>query len=66
MRKMIEEVCGEPLRQKGSHRTYEGPDGVKFTFSFQDGDELRPSMVQLVLTRDLGLTKDEARARLSR
>jgi predicted RNA binding protein YcfA (HicA-like mRNA interferase family) len=49
------------LRQKhGSHRIYQNAAGHTFAFAFHRGDEVGPRLVLQVLTRDVGLTREEA------
>ncbi len=49
------------VRQKGSHRRLESPNGYPpLTFAFHDGDSLPPGAVRKVLCKDVGLTEEEA------
>ncbi len=65
LERIIEAVCGAPVRQKGSHRQYRSPNGGgTFTFAFHGSDTVGPHLVRRILVRDVGLTKDEAKARV--
>jgi len=65
LERIIEAVCGAPVRQAGSHKQYRSPNGGgTFTYGFHGSDTVSPHMVRRILLRDLGLTKDEAKARV--
>lgn len=52
-------------RQSGSHATLESSNGYPtLHFAFHDNTTLPPGLVRKILTRDVGLTEDEARALL--
>lgn len=60
---IVKETCGEPIRRTGSHRTYVGPNGP-FTFAFHAGDAVAPHLVKRILSVNLGLTRDESKAKV--
>lgn len=64
LEKIIESVCGAPVRQTGSHRQYRSPNGGTFTYAFHGSDTVGPALVRRILVRDVGLTMDEAKARV--
>lgn len=47
-------------RQKGSHRHFTAPGRARITISHADGDDVAPGLSRKVLTREAGLTEDEA------
>ncbi len=48
-------------RQRGSHRRLESPNGYPpVLFSFHDGTTIAPGAVRKVLTKDVGLSEEEA------
>jgi predicted RNA binding protein YcfA (HicA-like mRNA interferase family) len=48
-------------RQRGSHRTLRSAAGYPVLhFSFHDGTTIPPGVVRKILTRDVGLTEQEA------
>ncbi len=49
------------LRQTGSHRRLISDDYPPLTFAFHDGDTVPPGLVRKILTKDVGLSDDEAR-----
>jgi predicted RNA binding protein YcfA (HicA-like mRNA interferase family) len=58
--RIVRKLCGDPIRQKGSHRTFQGRNG-QFTFAYHDGAEVSGSIVRRVLIVDIGLSPEEAR-----
>lgn len=54
------------VRQEGSHRRLEAPAHPPLTFAHHGGVEISPGLVRKILTKDVGLTDEEARALLSR
>lgn len=51
----------EVVRQRGSHRKLESPNGYPpLGFSFHDGVTIGPGAVKKVLTGDVGLGTEEA------
>lgn len=58
--RIVEKYCGPPIRQKGSHRRYQGRV-VRFTFAYHDGAEVSGNNVRRVLIEDVGLSETEAR-----
>lgn len=73
MRKVLERICGAPIKKpgggkrgKGSHSHYVNPDnGKKLMFSYHDQASVNGGIVRQMLTRDLGLTLEEARRALT-
>lgn len=61
----------EPLgytctRQGGSHATMTSSNGYpKLLFAFHDNDTLAPGLVRTILTKQVGLAEEQARALLS-
>lgn len=51
----------EVTRRKGSHRVLDAPGRPRLIFAFHDGQTVGPAMVKKILTRDVGLTEDQAR-----
>jgi predicted RNA binding protein YcfA (HicA-like mRNA interferase family) len=50
------------VRQRGSHRTLESPNGYpQLIFSFHDRQEIPPRVVKKILVQDVGLDEDHAR-----
>ena len=65
LERIIEAVCGAPVRRAGSHKQYRSPHGGgTFTYAYHGSDTVSPHMVQRILVRDVGLTKDQAKARV--
>lgn len=60
LERIVRKFCGEPIRQAGSHRRFEGRKR-KFTFTYHDGDEVAGYNVRRVLIDHIGLTLKEAR-----
>jgi hypothetical protein len=61
MRRILERLCGPPVRQ-GRHPTYCSPrTGNEFTYGYHDNREIRGDMVRRILVVDVGLKLDEAR-----
>ena len=66
-RKLLRVLARKPLsyevvRQRGSHRQLRSPHGYPpLTFSFHDSATIPPGLVRKILTRDVGLTEEEAR-----
>ena len=61
MRRILERLCGKPIRH-GRHATYRSPrTGAEFTYGYHDNREIRGDMVRRILVTDVGLTPDEAR-----
>lgn len=57
-RKPLEYVV---IRQAGSHRTLESPNGYpRLGFAFHDGATVPPGAVRKILTRDVGLDEQTA------
>jgi predicted RNA binding protein YcfA (HicA-like mRNA interferase family) len=52
------------LRRNGSHRTLISETYPQLTFAFHDGDTVPPGLVRKILTKDVGLSDDEAVALL--
>jgi predicted RNA binding protein YcfA (HicA-like mRNA interferase family) len=56
-----EPLAYEVVRQRGSHRTLESPNGYpKLGFSFHDGVTIPGRTVKKVLVKDVGLDENEA------
>jgi predicted RNA binding protein YcfA (HicA-like mRNA interferase family) len=54
-------LCYEVVRRSGSHRRLRSSAGYPdLTFSFHDGATVPARVVRNVLTKDVGLTEDEA------
>ena len=47
------------VRQKGSHRTLEHPDGRMLTFAYHKGATVRPAIVRHILLKEAGMSDDE-------
>lgn len=70
MRRVIERICGAPLKKpgggrrgNGSHSHYVNPEnGNKLMFSYHDQQTVTGGIVRRMLVSDLGLTLDEARS----
>jgi predicted RNA binding protein YcfA (HicA-like mRNA interferase family) len=59
---VLRRLCGEPLRQSGSHRVFKShKTGLNFVFSYHDSKEVTGDQVRRILVTDVGLSKDEAR-----
>lgn len=59
---LLEKLCGQPVRQKGSHRQFARPDGVgTFTFAFHDRETIPGGQVRRILIVDVGLSIERAR-----
>jgi hypothetical protein len=55
MRRILERLCGPPVRH-GRHPTYRSPyNGNEFTYGYHDGREIRGDMVRPILVVDVGL-----------
>jgi predicted RNA binding protein YcfA (HicA-like mRNA interferase family) len=51
----------EVVRQKGSHRRFESPNGYPpLTFAWHDGATIPRGAVRKVLINDVGLSEEEA------
>lgn len=65
-RALLRVLKREPLsyvivRQSGSHRRMESENGYEaLIFAFHDGDTLPPGLVRKILTKDVGLSIEEA------
>ncbi len=62
-------LCGsalgyEVVRRSGSHRTLRAPGRPDVTFSFHDHQTVGPAIVRKVLTKEVGLSDEEAEALL--
>ena len=62
-------LCSAPLnysvhRQRGSHRILKSPGRPDLLIAGHDGETCSPGLVKKILTKDVGLTEDEARALL--
>lgn len=54
--------CGPPIRQNGSHRIFRRVDGTgTFTFAVHDRRTIPGSLARRILTRDAGMTDEQAR-----
>lgn len=54
--------CGTPIRQNGSHRIFRRVDGTgTFTFAVHDRKTIPGSLELRILTRDAGMTDEQAR-----
>lgn len=63
--RILRRICGEPIHQKGSHRTFRNVRGTAtFTFSYHDRDDIRGYVVRRILVSDAGLTSEQARKAL--
>ena len=58
LERIVRKYCGKPIRQKGSHRRFQGRKR-KFTFTYHDGAEVNANNVRRVLIEDIGLSPDE-------
>lgn len=59
---LLEKLCGQPVRQKGSHRQFTRPDGGgTFTFAFHDRETIPGGQVRRILMVDVGLSVKQAR-----
>ena len=56
-----EPLSYEVVRQKGSHRRLRSPNYPPLTFSFHDSATIPPGLVRKILTKDIGLSEEEAR-----
>jgi predicted RNA binding protein YcfA (HicA-like mRNA interferase family) len=55
----------EIVRQEGSHRVLESPNGYpRLLFSFHDKQTLPSGLIRKILVKDVGLTLDEAKGLL--
>ena len=61
---VLEQLGYELDRQKGSHRHFTAPGKPWITISFADGDDVAPGLCRKVLTREAGLTEEDAIRRL--
>ncbi|WP_372497563.1 type II toxin-antitoxin system HicA family toxin [Tomitella gaofuii] len=64
MTRILRRLCGEPVRQRGSHKFYERTqDGRTYQvlFSYHDGATVTGGIVRQILRNDLGLTREQAR-----
>lgn len=66
-RQLLKVLTGEPLgyevvRQRGSHRRLESKRGYpSLTFAFHNSATIPPGLVRKILTKDVGLSEQEAR-----
>jgi predicted RNA binding protein YcfA (HicA-like mRNA interferase family) len=65
-RKLLRALAREPLsyevvRQRGSHRQPRSPNHPPLRFSFHDSATIPPGLVRKILTKDIGLSEEEAR-----
>lgn len=69
-RKLLRVLTREPLsyevvRQRGSHRQLRSPKNYPpLTFSFHDSATIPPGLVRKILTKDIGLSEEEAKSLL--
>lgn len=62
MRAILRRLCGEPIRQDGSHCVFVSPKtGEQFLYGYHDNREIRGHMVRRILLVDVGLSVHEAR-----
>jgi predicted RNA binding protein YcfA (HicA-like mRNA interferase family) len=67
LRRLLEKELGySVIRTKGSHRRMEAEGRPALTFAFHDADTVAPSLVRSILTRQAGLTLDEAQEVIAR
>lgn len=64
MTKILQHLCGDPVRQRGSHKIFErrlDDRTFRVTFSYHDQATVTGGIVRQMLQNDLGLTPAEAR-----
>lgn len=62
VRAVLKRICGEPVRQKGSHTWFRSPiTGDAFLYGFHDNAEIPGGIVRRILVVDVGLTTEQAR-----
>lgn len=58
--RIIEGLGYTCVRRNGSHRRYEAPGRQPITVAFHDNADIPPGLVRSILTRQVGLTIEEA------
>lgn len=57
--KIVEKMGFEFSHQTGSHLVYNHPDGRKTTIPHHTGEEIGPGLLNKIIKKDLGITREE-------
>tara|TARA_Y100000034_G_C6837383_1_gene378530 strand:- start:670 stop:900 length:231 start_codon:yes stop_codon:yes gene_type:complete len=57
--KVVEKLGFIYSHTTGSHMIYKHPDGRRTTIPHHSGEELGPGLLNKIIKKDLGLTRDE-------
>ena len=55
---ILERICFQEVRQRGSHKQFRHPDGRGTTVPFHSGRDISPVLLRQI-AKDVGLTIDE-------
>ena len=57
--KIVEKLGFKFDHQTGSHMIYKHPDGRKTTIPHHSGEEIGPALLNKIIKKDLGITREE-------
>ncbi len=57
--KIVEKIGFIHSHTTGSHMMYKHPDGRRTTIPHHSGEEIGPGLLNSIIKRDLGLTREE-------
>lgn len=57
--KIVEKFGFVHSHTKGSHMVYKHPDGRGTVIPFHSGEEIGPGLLNKIIKKDLGITRDE-------
>ena len=57
--KIVEKLGFKFDHQTGSHMIYKHPDGRKTTIPHHSGEEIGPGLLNKIIKKDLGITREE-------
>lgn len=57
--KIVEKLGFVHLHTRGSHMVYEHPDGRKTVIPHHSGEEIGPGLLNKIIKKDLGITKED-------
>ena len=62
--KIVEKFDFFYLHTRGSHLTYKHHDGRKTTIPYHSGEEIGPGLLNKIIKKDMGITREEFMSRL--
>lgn len=57
--KAVEKLCFTYSHTTGSHMVYKHPDGRRTTIPHHAGEEIGPGLLNKIIQKDLGITREE-------